>query len=422
MPQDKNSKTESEKETTVVKGLSFICTASDGNTAEVDIKDGKIIRIKPLHYTRNYKPEQFNPWKIEARGKVFEPSMKSLIPPYSLGYKNRVYSPNRILYPMKRVDWDPGGERNTENRGKSGYVRISWDEALDIIASELKRIKEKYGMEAVFSQSDGHAETKVVHCAHGCHRKLLSLLGGYTLQTRNTDSWEGWVWGAKHVWGMENLGQMVPVTNVIPDIAENSGLVLFWGCDPETTPWGWGGQTASRLCYWFTELGIESIYVCPDLNYGAAVHADKWIPIRPNTDAALQLAIAYVWINEGTYDKEYIATHAVGFDKFQEYVTGKEDGVPKTPQWAAEITGIPSRTIKALARKWASSSTNSAATQNRLPMRATAEWTGFLNTMTSSAKRAASPPNTKKKTTSQLIGFPPSVPGDRRGRAADARG
>jgi len=360
MPQDKNSKTESEKETTVVKGLSFICTASDGNTAEVDIKDGKIIRIKPLHYTRNYKPEQFNPWKIEARGKVFEPSMKSLIPPYSLGYKNRVYSPNRILYPMKRVDWNSGGERNTENRGKSGYVRISWDEAMEIIASELKRIKEKYGMEAVFSQSDGHGETKVVHAAHGCHRKLLRLLGGFTLQTRNADSWEGWVWGAKHVWGMENLGQMVPLTNVIPDIAQNSGLILFWGCDPETTPWGWGGQTASRLCYWFTELGIESIYVCPDLNYGAAVHADKWIPIRPNTDAALQLAIAYVWINEGTYDKEYVATHAVGFDKFEEYVTGKEDGIPKTPQWAAEITGIPSRTIKALARKWASRITSIA--------------------------------------------------------------
>lgn len=73
---------------------------------------------------------------------------------------------------------------------------------------------------------------------------------------------------------------------------------------------------ASRVCYWFTELGIQSVYICPDLNYGAAVHADKWIPIKPNTDAALQLAIAYVWISEGSYDKEYLDTHAVGFDKF----------------------------------------------------------------------------------------------------------
>jgi len=153
---------------------------------------------------------------------------------------------------------------------------------------------------------------------------------------------------------------MVPVTNVMPDIAKNTELLLFWGCDPEATPWGFDGQLASRLCYWFTELGIKSVYICPDLNYGAAVHADKWIPIRPNTDAALHLAIAYVWITEGTYDKDYVATHTVGFDKFEEYVLGKEDGTPKTPEWAAEITGIPSRTIKALARMWASKITSIA--------------------------------------------------------------
>lgn len=347
------------KEKRIVKGLGFCGIAADANTVEVDVANGKIIRINPLHYDRMYQPAEFNPWKIEARGKVFEPSLKSLIPPLSLGYKNRVYSPNRILYPLKRADWDPGN-RNTQNRGKSGYVRISWDEATDIIVSELRRIKETYGMEAVLSQSDGHAETKTVHAAHGCHRKLLKLLGGFTLQTRNTDSWEGWVWGAKHVWGMENLGQMVPVTNVIADMSQNTELILFWGCDPETTPWGWGGQLASRGCYWFTELGIESVYICPDLNYGAAVHADTWIPIRPNTDAALQLAIAYVWITEGTYDKEYVATHSVGFEKFQEYVLGAEDNIPKTPEWAAEITGIPSRTIKVLAHKWASKRTTIA--------------------------------------------------------------
>ena len=153
---------------------------------------------------------------------------------------------------------------------------------------------------------------------------------------------------------------MAPVINVMPDIAENTELLLFWGCDPETTPWGFDGQMASRLCYWWTELGIKSIYICPDLNYGAAVHADKWIPIRPNTDAALQLAIAYIWITEGTYDKEYVATHTYGFDKFEEYVLGKEDGIPKTPDWAAEKTGIPEWTIKALARDWASKPTSIA--------------------------------------------------------------
>jgi anaerobic selenocysteine-containing dehydrogenase len=345
-------------EKSYIKGVSLMGFFRDGNLSTVDVSKGKIVRVRPFRFDWKYDSKKFNLWKMKARGQVFEPGLKTLLPPFGLAYKKRIYSPNRILYPMKRVDWDPEGDRNTANRGKSGYVRISWDEAAEIVAGELKRIKKEYGPEGVLSQSDGHAEGKNVHIAHGCANKLLALMGGYTLQMRNPDSWEGWAWGAKHAWGMEPVGEMAPAANLIPDIAENSELLLFWGCDPETTPWGFNGQMASRLCYWFTELGIKCIYICPDLNYGAAVHADKWIPIRPNTDAALQLAIAYVWITEGTYDKEYVATHTHGYEKFEEYVLGKEDGIPKTPGWAAEKTGIPAGTIKALAREWASKRTS----------------------------------------------------------------
>ena len=318
-------------EKSVVKGLGFCAISADANSSVIDVKDGKIIRIRPLHYDWKYKPEHYNPWKMERNGQVFEPSSKSLIPPFSLAYKKRAYSPNRILYPLKRVDWDPNGERNTQNRGKSGYVRISWDEALDLITSEIKRVIDKYGPYTILAQADGHGETKTVHQVHGCQKRLLDLLGGHTTQMRNADSWEGWLWGAKHVWGCEPIGQMNPLTNVFPDIVENSELFLFWGCDMETTTWGWQCQLPSRMCYWFTETGLKQIYICPEVNYGAAVHADKWIPILPNTDAALRLAIAYVWLTEGIYDKDYIATHAVGFDKFEEYVLGKEDGIAKTP-------------------------------------------------------------------------------------------
>ncbi len=132
-------------------------------------------------------------------------------------------------------------------------------------------------------------------------------------------------------------------SNLLYDISKNTELLLFWGCDQETTPWGWEGQLPSRLSYWWTELGIKQIYVCPDLNYAAAVHADRWIPVLPNTDAALYLAITYHWFKKGTYDKEYLKTHAVGVDKYKAYVMGKEDGVPKTPEWAEPITGVPCR-------------------------------------------------------------------------------
>lgn len=235
---------------TIIKGLGFCSIAADSNTVQIEIKDGKIVRIRPLHYDWKYK--NLKPWKIEARGKTFQPQMKPLIPPYSLGYKNRVFPPNRVPYPMKRVDWDPQGERNPQNRGTSKYVRISWEEALDIIVSEIKRIKQQYGMEAILSQSDGHGETMAINAAHGCHRKLLRLLGGYTLQTRNTDSWEGWYWGAKHVWGCENLGQMVPVTNVISDVSKNTDAIFFLGLRPGDDSLGLRrpvGQSVMLLVY-----------------------------------------------------------------------------------------------------------------------------------------------------------------------------
>ncbi len=74
---------------------------------------------------------------------------------------------------------------------------------------------------------------------------LLYKMGGYTQQTRNPDSWEGWYYGSKHVWGDGNVGMMSPADNIFKDITENCDMVLFWGGDPETTPWGFGGQNGT---------------------------------------------------------------------------------------------------------------------------------------------------------------------------------
>jgi trimethylamine-N-oxide reductase (cytochrome c) len=348
------------QEKTVIKALGLMGAGGGGGPCAVDVKDGKIVRIRPLHYDWKYTREHLNPWKIQRNGKTLEPIMKSLPSPFSLAYSKRAYSPNRIKYPLKRVDWDPDGERNPENRGKSKYRRISWDEAAGLIAGEIKRVHREYGKYAILAQVDGHGECKTVHAVHGCPALLLDKAGGHTQQTRNPDSWEGWHWGSKHVWGDGFVGMMSPQTNVLKDISENGELVLCWGCDPETTPWGFAGQAATNICYFWKEAGIKQVYICPDLNYGAAIHADKWIPVLPNTDAALQLAIIYVWVTEGTYDKEYVATHAVGMDKVADYALGKEDGIPKTPEWASPKCGVPEWTIKALAREFALKTTSIA--------------------------------------------------------------
>ncbi|MBA7634653.1 Pyrogallol hydroxytransferase large subunit [subsurface metagenome] len=348
---------------TLTKNLSFSGHGEGSNVTRVDVKDGRIVRIRPLHYDEQYQPEEFNPWKLEARGKVFQPIMKEPLSPLGLSYKKRVYSPNRIKYPLKRVDWNPDGQRNPQNRGVSQFKRISWDEATDIIAGEITRIQGKYGPSSIYLMMGNHGETKCVHGTHGVPVRLLKE--GYTEQRINPDSWEGWFWGAQHAWGMDcpwtgtmSVGMMSPQTNVLKDMSENTDMILFIGCDPETTPWAFNGQASSRLCYWWTELGIKQVYVCPDLNYGAAVHADKWIPVLPNTDAALLLAIAYTWVTESSYDKDYVATHTFGFDRFEDYVLGREDGVPKTPEWASPLCGVPGWTIKALAREWATKTTS----------------------------------------------------------------
>jgi anaerobic selenocysteine-containing dehydrogenase len=353
MPSKKDSLKSIKPEKTVLKSLGQASFTINSDPSAVDVRDGRIIRIRPHHYDEKYTKEEIRPWRIEKDGKVIEPSMKAAIAPYMIAYKKRVYSPNRIKYPLKRVDWDPNGERNPQNRGKSKYKRISWDEATTIIADEIKRIIKQYGPYAVLCHGDGHGETKTIHGPHGCQMLLMQLLGGFTLAARNADSWEGWYWGSEHVWGTGHCGLLTPAYNVFSDTTQHTELLIHIGADLETTPWGFGSQFPTQVLYYWSSIGKKHVFVCPDLNYSAAVHADKWIPILPNTDAALHLAIAYTWITEGTYDKDYVATHVVGFDRFSDYVTGKEDGIPKTPEWASQKCDVPEWTIKALAREWA---------------------------------------------------------------------
>lgn len=176
MVREKMRGKEPEKGKSFIKSFGLCAHGAGGSPGVVDTKNGRVTRIRPLHYDASYPAEELKLWSLEARGKVLKPLLKTLLPPYALVYKKRLYSPNRILYPLKRVDWDPDGERNPQNRGRSKFVRISWDEALGIIKSEIKRIHKKYGPYAIFLQADGHGETKVVHGTHGCNIRLFNLL------------------------------------------------------------------------------------------------------------------------------------------------------------------------------------------------------------------------------------------------------
>jgi trimethylamine-N-oxide reductase (cytochrome c) len=340
-----------------------------GEPNEVYVKHNKIVRIKPLDYLKSYTEEEIAPaiWNFEAPDRktgTMKPfgSLKKAVPGrFAVTYKKRIYSPNRVRYPLKRSDWNPGGGANVnaQNRGRSKFVRISWDEATEMVASEITRVVNTYGSNSILLMGDGHAESKVIQGPHGCHTRLIKNIGPATRQIRNPDSWEGWYWGAKHVWGGSGFGNQAITTNLMYDISVNSDLLICQGCDWETTPHGFAGQFQSRLARYWKDINIPMIFISPDLNYMAAVYANKWIPVLPNTDSAFMLGIIYTWLDEDLYDKDYVDTHTVGAEEFFEYVRGNgDDGVAKTPAWASERCGVPEWTIKAHARKLAKCKTS----------------------------------------------------------------
>ncbi len=361
-----------EEETTIITSVCPLGMTMEMMAAEV--KHNKLIRIRPIHYNQSYTDEEIEGsyWEAEGRdGSIFKRPSKSTPGYLSFPYKKRVYSPNRNLYPLKRVDWEPGGDPakiNTQNRGKSKFKRISWDETASIIASEIKRMHDTYGPYSILAVGeDGHHENKNIHACGGCHTRLFDFTGGYTREVRNPDSWEGWYWGGMHVWGTMAVGMQSPGSTLL-DIANNCDMFITIG-DQHTTSNSANGCW-NKKSLWFKEMGIYNVGIDPFLNWTIAATCDKWIPVIPNTDAAWQLAVIYVWLQEETYDQDYLNTHSIGFDadhmpegadskdNFKDYVLGTYDGIPKTPAWASEQTGIPEWTIKALARAWASRRTS----------------------------------------------------------------
>ena len=314
-------------------------------------------RIRPLVADE----ADFRPWVIEAGGKKYSPPKKFNLAPMVHAERRRLYSDDRIKYPMKRVDFDPNGERNPQNRGKSAYERISWDEALDIVSSEIARVRKTYGNSAVSGMTSSHHNWGIVGYKMGPFMRFMNCLEA-TPVFDNPDSWEGWHWGATHTYGFYwRLGMPEPFDN-LQDVLQNAEMIVFWSNDPDTTRGTYSGQESAIWRTWLKEKGVEVVFIDPFHNYTNAIFSDaKWIAPRMGTDTALAMAIAYVWITEGTYDKEYVASRTIGFDEWKPYVLGETDGVPKTPEWAAEESGVEARVIRTLARQWAAKTTTLAA-------------------------------------------------------------
>ena len=150
---------------------------------------------------------------------------------------------------MKRVDFDPNGERNPQNRGKSGYERISWDEALSIVSNEIKRQKRDYGPGSIaVSHGSHHTWGNIGYYLSALFRFTNAV--GMTRVHHNPDSWEGWYWGAVHHWGHTLRVGQSETYGTVEDCLQNCDMVVFWSADPETTSGSYGAQEGTVRRQW----------------------------------------------------------------------------------------------------------------------------------------------------------------------------
>ena len=267
--------------------------------------------------------------------------------PRGRSQRMQVFGVDRIKYPMKRKHWEPGGG-NKELRGNDEWVRISWDEALDIVASEFKRIKEKYGNRAFFQ--GGGAEIG----------RTMAAFGGY-VSHYGTTSWGSWRWGPEK-FGMAE-GYFEHSINDRIDL-RNSELIVMFGANPA---WSSGGNPTYHYLQ-AKKAGAKFVVIDPAFTDTMEVLGAEWIPIRPTTDHALLLGMAHTLLVEDDpilnpmIDWDFLNRCTVGFDadhmpegadpkdNLKDYILGTFDGTPKTAEWAADICGVEANVIRKLAR------------------------------------------------------------------------
>jgi len=272
------------------------------------VKDGKIIRFE----TDNGDDPQI---RACLRGRA---------------YRQRVYHPDRLKYPMRRI-----GER-----GEGKFERITWDEALDEVAERLKEIKSKHGNASILF-NPGAGNQGMLHGPIPVGM-MLQEFGGFTRFWGGV-SYEGALFASMATYGTIRTG------NSREDLL-NSRLIIMWGWNPANTIWD--PETSPYIAR-AREKGIKIVAIDPRFTDSAAVFADQWIPIRPGTDAAMLVSMAYVIITENLYDKAFVDKYTTGFDAYKDYVLGVEDGEPKTPEWAESITTVQAGVIADLAREYA---------------------------------------------------------------------
>ena len=262
-------------------------------------------------------------------------------------YRSRLYSPERLLYPMVRVG----------KRGEGKFKRVSWDEALDQVAKKMVELKQKYGPTALLDQSYAGASYGVLHKSDQIEGLLGRFMGMFGCRTNSwsVPSYQGTTFSSRMTFGTIMDGNE-------DDTFAHSKLIIMWGWNPAYTFHGGNTFYYMRMA---KQRGCKFVLVDPQYTDSAAVYDAWWIPIKPNTDAAMMAGMAHhIFINK-LQDQKFIDKFCLGMDagtmpkkygdkqNFKDYILGKYDETPKTAEWAAAICGVSAADIRKLAEQYA---------------------------------------------------------------------
>ncbi len=246
-----------------------------------------------------------------------------------LNYHKTFLGDDRLTTPLRRVG----------KRGEGKFEPITWKEAVDMIVSEWVRIRDTYGPESRYVNYGWGVEA--VLNGTNLAKRLLRLDGGH-LDYYNSYSTACTNYTTPYLYGTEYSGSTY-------DTLMHSKLIILWAHNPAETRF-------DNLMYWLRKAkkqGTEIVVIDPRKNATVKALGAEWIGIKPTTDSALMDAMAYIIWKEDLYDHFFAEERCLGFDKYFAYLGGAEDGIEKTPKWAAEITGISEEIIVGLARRYA---------------------------------------------------------------------
>lgn len=292
------------------------------------VEDGKLIRCEPFANDPNPSP-----------------LLESITP--------MVYSDKRIRKPAIRRSWLQQREKSDRTlRGREDFVEVEWDVALDLVAQENRRVRDRYGPSGLFTGSYGWSSAGRLHHARSLVRRFYFSGGGGVDQLGN------YSWGSAQFFLPYVIGTFSPLTGRVtswPSVVEHCELfIAFGGLALKNAQVSSGGSAEHSLKSWLEKLaqkGTPVINISPMRDDCPAFVNAEWIPIRPNTDVALMLALAYEIQRVDGQDQAFLATHCVGYEQLADYIRGVNDGIAKTPEWASEITGIPAPRISQLAQQ-----------------------------------------------------------------------